>query len=476
MRRTTLLFALILSLSLWSFAQAQGTGQERAQAAQITQGPKVEHVDNNSAVIAWSTNVSASSVVRYGTDRNNLDQRATAPWGGITHRVTLKNLQPGTTYYYQVESGQASGTGTGAMSAINELRTKDTAAAGGQQQQQKFEDVRITSGPTVEPAGNNSAVVTWSTNVEASTRVRYGTDRNNLSKEETAPWGGTTHRVTLRELQPNTTYFFKVLSRHGRGTGTSSESNIAEFRTDAQGAAVATAAGQAPAQQQQTAAAQQQQTTTAATADRSIVAGPVVQNLTDTSARLWWLSAERARFVVRFGLDRNNLDQTATPAGGPLALIRGDKEHSVDLKNLKADTTYYFRILRGGDQQGNALAEGDLKTMAADFDDGNKLRITAGPFIETINDSSAVIMWSTNVRSGSRVRYGTSEGALTETAQAPWGQTEHRVEIKNLQPNTRYFFIVESTQAEGTGTMAKSEEAPFQTINRGEQALRSSRR
>ncbi|MFB3915660.1 MAG: fibronectin type III domain-containing protein [Terriglobales bacterium] len=95
-----------------------------AQNAQITKGPTIEAATDTSAIIAWSTNVNSSTVVRYGTDPNNLDQTAQVPWGGLTHRVTLEQLQPDTTYYFKVESGQAQGTGTSASSEVSSFRTK----------------------------------------------------------------------------------------------------------------------------------------------------------------------------------------------------------------------------------------------------------------------------------------------------------------------------------------------------------------
>ena len=46
--------------------------------------------------------------IKYGTDRNNLSQTADAAEKSTTnHRVKLDNLQPSTTYYFQiVQSGQ----------------------------------------------------------------------------------------------------------------------------------------------------------------------------------------------------------------------------------------------------------------------------------------------------------------------------------------------------------------------------------
>ena len=87
-------------------------GDVEGGKVRITNGPVIEEVDSNHAQIAWSTNIKGSTRVTYGTDMGNLSQLAEAPWGvgGLTHRVQLKNLKPGTTYFFQVETGQAAGS------------------------------------------------------------------------------------------------------------------------------------------------------------------------------------------------------------------------------------------------------------------------------------------------------------------------------------------------------------------------------
>ncbi len=112
--------AAVVSACLVIAAAAQTTSQQNVQ---ITKGPVVEFANDNSAVIAWSTNVQGSTVLKYGTDPNNLTQAAQAPWGGTTHRVHLNGLQPNTTYYFQVESAQAQGTGTGALGKVDSFQT-----------------------------------------------------------------------------------------------------------------------------------------------------------------------------------------------------------------------------------------------------------------------------------------------------------------------------------------------------------------
>jgi hypothetical protein len=96
-------------------------------AVQITSGPVVESVTDTTAVIAWSTNVNAGTALHYGTDPNRLDQMVGMPWGGLTHRVNLKDLKPDTKYYFEAESAQGQGTGSSAVAPPSSFRTKPGA-------------------------------------------------------------------------------------------------------------------------------------------------------------------------------------------------------------------------------------------------------------------------------------------------------------------------------------------------------------
>ncbi|HEY1939589.1 MAG TPA: fibronectin type III domain-containing protein [Candidatus Angelobacter sp.] len=98
-------------------------------AVEITHGPVVENVTDTTAEIAWSTNVNAGTALQYGTDPSHLDQTAGMPWGGLTHRVSIKNLKPNTTYYFRAASGQGQGTGTQAQTAQLTFQTKPAGAS-----------------------------------------------------------------------------------------------------------------------------------------------------------------------------------------------------------------------------------------------------------------------------------------------------------------------------------------------------------
>ena len=125
-RTATWMSAFVLATSTLLLSAQTKT---RAQAEKITHGPVVEGTSRDSASIAWTTDTGGSTIVRYGTDPNHLDKMAESPYAdnektqAQNHRVHLKNLRPGTTYYYMVDSGQGEGTGTEAKSSVKSFKT-----------------------------------------------------------------------------------------------------------------------------------------------------------------------------------------------------------------------------------------------------------------------------------------------------------------------------------------------------------------
>jgi phosphodiesterase/alkaline phosphatase D-like protein len=309
--------------------------------------------------------------------------------------------------------------------------------------------VKITNGPVVENVTDTTAQVAWSTNVNAGSLVQYGTDPNNLDQKASMPWGGLTHRIELKNLKPGTTYYFKAQSDQGQGTGTGAQTAQAQFQTKASGAQASTA----PAANPSTSAAP------------TIVAGPIPQLVKDTSAQIWWLPSQATGATrLTYGTSTANLSQNASVTQES----NGASGELAQLSNLQPDTTYYYNVLG---PSGNVLFGGQFKTEPTNYAANKNVWITKGPVLEMIGPSSAVVAWSTNVRAGSIVHYGTDQQALNQTATAPWGQDTHRVTINNLKPNTRYYFEVQSTQAQGTNTQAQSQPAPFQTLSQGQQAV-----
>jgi phosphodiesterase/alkaline phosphatase D-like protein len=84
------------------------------------------------------------------------------------------------------------------------------------------------------------------------------------------------------------------------------------------------------------------------------------------------------------------------------------------------------------------------------------VRITNGPGVDHLTDTSAEVFWNTTAKSDSLLRYGTDRERLSETAEGQSGQADHKVELNNLKPDTTYFFEVvasngQSLQKNGVG-------------------------
>ena len=95
----------------------------------ITNGPVIEYTSDHSAMIAWSTKYPAA-VPRIRHRSKNLSQRTEKSWGGTNHRLEIKNLRPSTTYYFQVRSEDAKGSGAMGADVQSNVDSFQTVAKG----------------------------------------------------------------------------------------------------------------------------------------------------------------------------------------------------------------------------------------------------------------------------------------------------------------------------------------------------------
>ncbi|HTC93875.1 MAG TPA: fibronectin type III domain-containing protein [Terriglobales bacterium] len=275
MRKGLAILLTATALTGWAFAQDAEDKHDQAQPPQtqpatenssnkngkpldkvaITNGPNVTPQDT-SATIAWTTSKNAATFVRYGTDANNLEQKYWQAGGSKSHTVNLPNLQPGTLYYFAIMTdddkvragGQFQTTGQGAgqsgqaataqpepSSSTQPPAANPQAPAPAPQASGGGQPISIVKGPDIEFVTPNAVVIDWSTDARSSSVVHYGTDKNNLDQMAEAPWGSSFHRVTIQNLQPNTTYYFVAESSQAQGTGSGNKSTMAGFQTPTPG-------------------------------------------------------------------------------------------------------------------------------------------------------------------------------------------------------------------------------------------------
>jgi phosphodiesterase/alkaline phosphatase D-like protein len=323
--------------------------------------------------------------------------------------------------------------------------------------------VQITQPPKVEHVTSNSAIIAWSTNVNSSTLVRYGTDQNSLSQSAQMPWGGLTHRVTLKNLQPGTTYFYQAVSDKGQGTGSKADAPVSSFQTSggpmASNSAPASPAAPAVPTAAPVAGAPVGQTAPAAAGTTTLQAGPVTEKIEDTSATVWALPTTPQALTIKYGTNQSALNQSAP------APTEGGTEvgNEARLTGLQPSTVYFYQV---ADPSGRVLDGGSFQTLQANFRSAKQPWITRGPEIEYITGNKAVIAWSTSTPTGGTVMYGTDPNAMNQSAPAsPSGDT-NRATLSNLQPNTQYYFFVKSGQSG-----AQSFPAKFKTTAPGQQVV-----
>jgi hypothetical protein len=181
---------------------------------------------------------------------------------------------------------------------------------------------------------------------------------------------------------------------------------------------------------------------------------PVISAVTFRTAKnqtvVTWTTNERTDSTVFFG--------TTTPvaqSGVGVNVITQNgfvKNHAIVVKKLNPDTTYYVTI-RSRDTSGNTSVSENLsfKTKAPSVDIG--LPIISNIVVVT-STSTAKIAWKTNEDATGRVYYSQTLPVIANSSTTSFVDSailnkERVVTIPNLNPNTTYYFVVESTDSVG---------------------------
>lgn len=173
-------------------------------------------VGTSTVTINWTTNESANSKVYYsGSTPVSTGSAATKSDGAMVthHSLQLTGLTPGTTYYFKVESSDASGNSTLSSETSFATAALDTTAP-------------IISAIVKTPAATTTAV-TWTTNEAATSKIYYGTITPLLLGAASTVSDSallTNHSLMLSGLTASTTYYMVVESKDAaNNTATSSE-------------------------------------------------------------------------------------------------------------------------------------------------------------------------------------------------------------------------------------------------------------
>jgi peroxiredoxin len=179
---------------------------------------------------------------------------------------------------------------------------------------------------TVKSTTETGATIKWTTDKPATGRVEVR-DANDalISEAETADSLADKQSVTISGLQPDTKYYYTVISTDADGNEATKEGELV--------------------------------TRAVADADPPAISAISVGSVTESSALITWLTDEPATGMVKYSTSENVTSTTAEKTDL-------DTTHSIMLTKLNSGTTYSFTIL-SKDAAGNAasLAGTSFKTV-----------------------------------------------------------------------------------------------------------------
>ena len=125
---------------------------------------------------------------------------------------------------------------------VNSLIASHPAAAQQRAPANPFERRQIVTGPALESATHNTAIIRWTAKTAGGTAkhygiVRYGTNPGNLDQTARSPtkWNqslpNVTYRVRIDGLTPGKTYYFTVDAAQADGIGMGLNSPVSQFTT-----------------------------------------------------------------------------------------------------------------------------------------------------------------------------------------------------------------------------------------------------
>ena len=386
------------------------------------------------ATIVWSTNELATSSLEYGTTQSYGSQATLPASALLAHAATILDLAPGTTYYYCIHAtdfvgNMANSCGHSFMTAAASS-TPDSPTSSPQNP--------LDSNPptisliTLASVATSSATVIWTTNEVANGQIEYGLTQSYGTTTPLDTNLSLTHSTNLIDLQPNTTYHFRI--RSSDEIGNVAVSNDETFTTNALGQIIVTTPsdttplviGGTPVQP---------------TSTTVLFLSVEAQSISTSTVTITWTTDLPADSQVEYGMS-SALGQTSAL---PSLLTMS---HSITLTGLQSNANYYYRVVSkpagapvattSGPHEFNTLAVSELATVPA---------VMSNIDTTNVGTSTATVSWTTDKTASGQVFYGITTAYPQQTAFYFDMGASHDFTLTNLTPGILYHYRVRSTDA-----------------------------
>ncbi len=411
----------------------------------IVQGPQV-FARNQIAVINWATDVETTGKVFFGSldstglgSANEIEIVDLAPNGNPRfaqrHVVTLTGLTRSSTYGYRVEATAANGKSvlfdpTSSAAAAKPTRILQPPGGSGSFATSNRADTQypvLLTGPTITAKTHNTAVVEWTTDEPASSEVQFGT--GSLDESSSSGDNETSHKLTLSDLSPGTSYTYLVGSTDASGNG-ATESAKAIFATSPEVDLTAPV----------------------------ILSGPEVIYKGDKSATIQWTTDENATAEVDFG--------TSAALGFVRSLSTTGQTHQVTLTNLSPGTAYSYKVA-SEDLSNNGPTESAVLSFTTDAQSDLASPVISGTSASP-SDTYVIVRWNTDEAANSFIDYGTDQATLDAKVGDAENALAHEIVLTNLSKSTKYYYTVGSIDP-ANNPLSQSQVLEFTTLAEADQ-------
>jgi len=380
-------------------------------------------VTDTRAIIQWETNVNSTGKIIYGTAPNNLDQEAETGSTGRVHTVRLSGLTLGTRYFFQVTNADANGTSDAFPPLPAQFFTRNRP---------DNQPPRVLRGPVAFGITNNRADIVLDTDEAAVIEVLYGTSLNDLSLTASRSSSELAHKLVLENLTPGTQYFYRVKVIDLNGNNATTETK--DFRTR-------TGQDNLPPR---------------------ILGRPAILGRSFSATVVQWFTDEPSNSTVLYGTEEGTLTDSTT-------VDEATRDHKVSLGNLQAGVEYFYQV-KSIDASGNAAISPTGRFTTNTSEDTQAPRFVRPPVVPRSSNTQALIVFETNEPTTASVQYANTVdvysdtiGTVGETVNATNVSRRHEITLTNLDPSTRYYYVVSITDLSSNGPTKNPGQQNFAT-------------
>ena len=324
-----------------------------------------------------------------------------------------------------------------------------------------FADAPTISDVTVASTTATSTTVTWKSNTKTDSYLDFSLDTNYCGIRNAGDFD-VTHTIAIPNLDPATTYFFRIRSTDANGnqsfsgdytfttTSTitpSSTPNLSSI-TNPQQQSLATKAIATIQQITSAAALSAVQQALSSQASRvvsvpKILGIPQVDIGTD-QATFTWSTDENSDGVVSLATAAEYDPSSAKPyAREEVDTNSSTQTHTVLVYGLTPATQYHYKVSSKG-SLGNAGTSDDLT-----FTTKAVLPNILNPHLVKVGEHDATVSWGTPLPSAGTVTYENLSSRQSASAGDPTFLVTHIIQLTNLVFQTRYSLTIQATNQAG---------------------------